>query len=164
MEQSFRNIKDDYKLIQTLGRGNFAHVKLARHRMTGVCVAVKIFMKRNLDKLAQKVLNTEVELLQQVDHPNIVRLFDVYEDERSCCLVLEYMAGGSLADLLGFELRLQEDDSRRHIISIIGALRHCHEMGIMHRDLKLDNLLLSGSDQNTVKLADFGFAKKFTNL
>ena len=95
---NFRNIKETYKIELTLGRGSFATVKRAKHRVSGERFAVKVLAKRRMNEDDKAAMHTEIEILKQVDHPNIVKLIDVYEDERHWCLVMELMNGGELFD------------------------------------------------------------------
>ena len=97
MENSnYRNIKETYKIEGTIGKGSFATVKKAKHRATGVKYAVKVMAKKKMAEEDIKALETEIEILKQVDHPNVVKLIDVFEDERHYCIVMELMEGGEL--------------------------------------------------------------------
>ena len=100
LEFNPQNIKEIYKLGKTIGRGNFAKVKLAKNRQTGQQVAVKIFSKLKMSEEDKVGMETEVEILKQVDHSNIVKLYDIFEEEEHWCLVLEYMEGGDLFQLV----------------------------------------------------------------
>ena len=94
--ENYRNIKDQYKIEGTIGKGSFATVKKAKNRETGVRYAVKVLTKKKMSEEDLIGLQTEIEILKQVDHPNVVKLIEVYEDERHYCLVMEYMEGGEL--------------------------------------------------------------------
>lgn len=98
MEGGYRNIKEDYKIESTIGRGSFALVKRAKNRATGVKFAVKVLSKKKMTEEDLIGMQTEIEILKTVDHPNVVKLIDVYEDERHICLVMELMEGGELFD------------------------------------------------------------------
>ena len=94
----FRNIKDTYKIEGTIGRGSFATVKKAKFRATGERFAVKVLSKKKMNDDDKAALLTEISILKHVDHPNIVKLIDVFEDDRHWCLVMELMSGGELFD------------------------------------------------------------------
>ena len=94
----FRNIKDTYKIEGTIGRGSFATVKKANFRATGERFAVKVLSKKKMNDDDKTALQTEINILKHVDHPNIVKLIDVFEDDRHWCLVMELMQGGELFD------------------------------------------------------------------
>jgi calcium/calmodulin-dependent protein kinase I len=95
---NYRNIKETYKIEATIGKGSFATVKKAKHRQTGERFAVKVLSKKKMSEEDKIAMHTEIEILKQVDHPNIVKLIDVFEDERHLCLVMELMQGGELFD------------------------------------------------------------------
>lgn len=96
----YRNIKETYKIEATIGRGSFATVKQAKHRESGVRYAVKVLSKRKMSEEDKAAMETEITIMKQIDHPNIVKLLDVFEDERHWCLVMELMTGGELFDLI----------------------------------------------------------------
>lgn len=164
MEPGYRNIKETYKIEATLGKGSFATVKRAKHRETGERVAVKVFSKKKLSDDDREALRSELEILKQIDHPNIVRLIDAYEDERHVCFVIELMSGGELFEKVLELDQFSEADARNCIKALVDAVRYIHDMGIVHRDIKPENMLIPTSefDFRTVKLADFGLARFFT--
>jgi len=94
----YRNIKETYKIESTLGKGSFATVKKAKNRATGERFAVKVLSKKKMSDEDKIAMHTEIEILKSVDHPNIVRLIDIFEDDRHWCLVMELMQGGELFD------------------------------------------------------------------
>lgn len=99
MEKSnYRDIKKTYKIEGTIGKGSFATVKKAKNRETGVRYAVKVLSKKKMNDEDKIAMQTEIEILKTVDHPNVVKLVDVFEDERHWCLVMELMQGGELFD------------------------------------------------------------------
>jgi calcium/calmodulin-dependent protein kinase I len=95
---NYRNIKETYKIEGTIGRGSFATVKKAKNRATGVRYAVKVLSKKKMSDEDKLGLQTEIDILKQMDHPNVVKLIDVFEDDRHWCLVMELMEGGELFD------------------------------------------------------------------
>ena len=96
--EGYRNIKETYKIESTIGRGSFATVKKAKLRSTGVRYAVKVLSKRKMSEEDKIAILTEIDILKQIDHPNVVKMIDVFEDERHWCLVMELMEGGELFD------------------------------------------------------------------
>lgn len=88
---NYRNIKETYKIEGTIGKGSFATVKKAKHRETQVRYAVKVLSKKKMSDEDKIAMQTEIEILKTVDHPNVVKLVDVFEDERHWCLVMELM-------------------------------------------------------------------------
>ena len=95
---NYRNIKETYKIEATLGKGSFATVKKAKNRATGERFAVKVVSKKKMSDEDKTGLQQEIEIMKGMDHPNIVNLLDVFEDERHWCLVMELMQGGELFD------------------------------------------------------------------
>ncbi|KAK7602325.1 hypothetical protein V9T40_007914 [Parthenolecanium corni] len=164
--QSSRNRSSDephigkYKLLKTIGKGNFAKVKLAKHVPTGKEVAIKIIDKTQLNPSSLQKLFREVRIMKMLDHPNIVKLFQVIETEKTLYLVMEYASGGEVFDYLVLHGRMKEKEARAKFRQIVSAVQYCHQKKIIHRDLKAENLLLD-SEMN-IKIADFGFSNEFT--
>uniref|UniRef100_A0A9J8CV24 non-specific serine/threonine protein kinase n=1 Tax=Cyprinus carpio carpio TaxID=630221 RepID=A0A9J8CV24_CYPCA len=144
----------NYRLLKTIGKGNFAKVKLARHILTGSEVAIKIIDKTQLNPTSlQKVrftFNTKLCML---------KLFEVIETEKTLFLVMEYASGGEVFDYLVAHGRMKEKEARAKFRQIVSAVQYCHQKHIVHRDLKAENLLLD-ADMN-IKIADFGFSNEF---
>uniref|UniRef100_A0A672KYL3 non-specific serine/threonine protein kinase n=1 Tax=Sinocyclocheilus grahami TaxID=75366 RepID=A0A672KYL3_SINGR len=138
----------NYRLLKTIGKGNFAKVKLARHVLTGREVAVKIIDKTQLNPTS----------LQKV-RPQF-KLFEVIETEKTLYLIMEYASGGEVFDYLVAHGRMKEKEARAKFRQIVSAVQYCHQKRIVHRDLKAENLLLD-ADMN-IKIADFGFSNEFT--
>ncbi|KAM4542271.1 MAP/microtubule affinity-regulating kinase 3a isoform 12-T12 [Odontesthes bonariensis] len=150
----------NYRLLKTIGKGNFAKVKLARHIPTGREVAIKIIDKTQLNPNSLQKLFREVRIMKILNHPNIVKLFEVIETERTLYLVMEYASGGEVFDYLVAHGRMKEKEARAKFRQIVSAVQYCHQKHIVHRDLKAENLLLD-ADMN-IKIADFGFSNEFT--
>ncbi|XP_029014032.1 serine/threonine-protein kinase MARK1 isoform X2 [Betta splendens] len=150
----------NYRLLKTIGKGNFAKVKLARHTLTGRQVAVKIIDKTQLNPTSLQKLFREVRVMKTLKHPNIVKLFEVIETDRTLYLVMEFASGGEVFDYLVAHGRMKEKEARAKFRQIVSAVEYCHQKRIVHRDLKAENLLLD-ADMN-IKIADFGFSNEFT--
>ncbi|XP_028999085.1 serine/threonine-protein kinase MARK2 isoform X3 [Betta splendens] len=150
----------NYRLLKTIGKGNFAKVKLARHVLTGKEVAVKIIDKTQLNSSSLQKLFREVRIMKMLNHPNIVKLFEVIETDKTLYLVMEYASGGEVFDYLVAHGRMKEKEARAKFRQIVSAVQYCHQKCIVHRDLKAENLLLD-ADMN-IKIADFGFSNEFT--
>ncbi|KAK2855781.1 hypothetical protein Q5P01_004516 [Channa striata] len=150
----------NYRMLKTIGKGNFAKVKLARHILTGREVAIKIIDKTQLNPTSLQKLFREVRIMKILNHPNIVKLFEVIETEKTLYLVMEYASGGEVFDYLVAHGRMKEKEARAKFRQIVSAVQYCHQKHIVHRDLKAENLLLD-ADMN-IKIADFGFSNEFT--
>ncbi|XP_078349205.1 MAP/microtubule affinity-regulating kinase 3-like isoform X2 [Oculina patagonica] len=149
-----------YRLIKTIGKGNFAKVKLAKHVPTGKEVAIKIIDKTQLNPSSLQKLFREVRIMKFLDHPNIVKLYEVIETDKTLYLVMEYASGGEVFDYLVAHGRMKEKEARSKFRQIVSAVQYCHQKHVIHRDLKAENLLLD-ADMN-IKIADFGFSNEFT--
>uniref|UniRef100_A0A8C2B607 non-specific serine/threonine protein kinase n=1 Tax=Cyprinus carpio TaxID=7962 RepID=A0A8C2B607_CYPCA len=136
-----------------IGKGNFAKVKLAKHILTDK--EVRIAFTPQI-----KSLFREVRIMKLLNHPNIVKLFEVIETDKSLYLVMEYASGGEVFDYLVAHGRMKEKEARAKFRQIVSAVQYCHQKCIVHRDLKAENLLLD-ADMN-IKIADFGFSNEFT--
>jgi len=148
-------ITDNYVVKDTVGTGGFAKVKVARHRMTGEKVAIKVMDKEELKKTNDlRRVKLEVEALKRLHHENIAQLYHFIETSNKFFLVLEYAPAGELFDYIVARDRLKEDEARLFFRQICRAVHHVHNLGYAHRDLKPENLLLD--ENRTIKLIDFG--------
>ncbi|KAJ3401293.1 Serine/threonine-protein kinase par-1, partial [Chytridiales sp. JEL 0842] len=139
--------------------GNFAKVKLAKHKLTGAEVAVKVIDKTTLDEKKLGKLYREVRIMKTLHHPHIVKLYEVIETKYTVFLVMEYASGGELYDYLVVHGKMKEKEARAKFRQILSAVSYCHKKRVIHRDLKAENLLL---DSNLdIKIADFGFSNYF---
>ncbi|XP_055306325.1 uncharacterized protein LOC129570658 [Sitodiplosis mosellana] len=150
-----------YDLEQTLGVGHFATVKLARHVFTGEKVAVKVIDKTKLDEVSRAHLFQEVRCMKLVQHPHVVRLYEVIDTQTKLYLILELGDGGDLYDyIMKHEGGLSEHLAREYFRQIVRAISYCHKLHVVHRDLKPENVLFF-EKLGIVKLTDFGFSNKF---
>ncbi|CAB0013878.1 unnamed protein product, partial [Nesidiocoris tenuis] len=148
-----------YELEQTIGKGNFAVVKLATHVVTNSKVAIKIIDKTKLDEDNLKKIFREIQILTKLKHPHIIRLYQVMETEKTIYLVTEYACGGEIFDFMVKNGRISEREACKIFHQIVAAVSYCHSRNVVHRDLKAENLLLDAN--MNIKLADFGFSNNF---
>uniref|UniRef100_A0A3P9IKN9 non-specific serine/threonine protein kinase n=1 Tax=Oryzias latipes TaxID=8090 RepID=A0A3P9IKN9_ORYLA len=144
-----------YEIIRTLGKGNFAVVKLAKHKVTKTQVAIKIIDKTRLSPSNLEKIYREVQIMKLLNHPHIIKLYQVMETKDMLYIVTEYAKNGEMFDYLTSNGRMSEDEARMKFWQILTAVDYCHRHHIVHRDLKTENLLLDGN--MNIKLADFGF-------
>ncbi|XP_055632333.1 SNF-related serine/threonine-protein kinase [Toxorhynchites rutilus septentrionalis] len=150
-----------YDLEETLGSGHFAVVKLARHVFTGEKVAVKVIEKTKLDDISRAHLFQEVRCMKLVQHPHVVRLYEVIDTQTKLYLILELGDGGDLYDyIMRHDKGLSENVAREYFRQIVRAISYCHRLHVVHRDLKPENVVFF-EKLGVVKLTDFGFSNKF---
>ncbi|TPX33232.1 hypothetical protein SmJEL517_g03808 [Synchytrium microbalum] len=106
-------------------------------------------------------LQAEVQLIMRLDHPNVIKIYQVLDTEEECFVVMEYASGGELVDLIASKGHLTEKEARFYFRQIISAMDHCHLNGVVHRDLKLENILLDA--QRNALVSDFGLGRTFTS-
>ncbi|KAI9887007.1 MAG: hypothetical protein M1823_001151 [Watsoniomyces obsoletus] len=152
--------RQQYTLLQQLGKGHFATVYLCIEKATGQRFAVKIFHRRpGVDERSKNEgLQQEIAVLMAVSHPNMLCLKDTFDEGDGVYLVLELAPEGELFNLIITKSKLTEDEARKVFLQLFQGVKYLHDRNIVHRDIKPENILLV--DKNlTVKLADFGLAK-----
>ncbi|OQR83323.1 calcium/calmodulin-dependent protein kinase [Achlya hypogyna] len=153
--------EQQYSLGKVIGAGTFSTVKEAVHKPTGQKYAIKCIKKAGLTVNEIQALTTEVVILKQMKHPNIMILHDFFSEPDYYYLVTELMEGGELFDRIVEKSYYTEREARDLVKLLLEAIRYCHDINVVHRDLKPENLLLTSmTDDASIKLADFGFAKK----
>ncbi|GMR54277.1 hypothetical protein PMAYCL1PPCAC_24472, partial [Pristionchus mayeri] len=149
-----------YDLERTIGQGHFAVVKLARHVFTGEQVAVKVIDKTNLDPVSTTHLMQEVRCMKLVQHPNIVRLYEVIDTATKLFLILE-LGDYDMHDFIAkHEKGCPEPIAQQFFSQIITAINYCHKLHVVHRDLKPENVVFF-EKLGMVKLTDFGFSNLY---
>jgi len=150
---------DDYIIGKQVGQGAYATVRFGMQKENGTKVAIKIYEKyKLLDPQRRKSVWREIKLMERLNHPNVVKFVDAVDTVKQVCIVMEFLGGGSLHHYLKKRptRRLEDSRARRIFVQMCAGLKYLHDRYIVHRDIKLENLLL---DENaTVKLIDFGFS------
>ena len=151
-----------YNFIKEIGHGSYGHVYRCQNISTGNVYACKKFDKKLIKNKTR--LKTEINLLRELDHPNIVKLYETFEDKQYIYLIMEECSGGELFQRLALNAKnnqlYTEKDAARLMKQILEAVNYLHHHGICHRDLKPENILLSSmSDNFQLKLIDFGLSK-----
>ncbi|KAI3942917.1 hypothetical protein MKW92_042524 [Papaver armeniacum] len=160
MNQTRARVVGDYIVGKQIGSGSFSVVWHARHRVHGLEVAIKEIVMDRLSKKLQDNLLQEIEILRKINHPNIIRLFDIIEVPGRINLVLEYCRGGDLSRYIQRHERIPEDTAKHFMKQLAAGLQILRQNNLIHRDLKPQNLLLTTNDNQAVlKIADFGFAR-----
>jgi calcium-dependent protein kinase len=152
----------EYKAIGTLGSGAFGDVKKVQHLPTGMIRAAKVLRKQALDAKEKNKLIEEVQILSTLDHPHIMRIYEMFEDEKHYYIISEFLEGGELFDRIIEQSHFSEKDAAVAIQQVLSAVAYCHKHNIVHRDLKPENLIYESKDANAhLKVIDFGTAKLF---
>ena len=163
--ENVKTFKQCYKIKEELGAGAYATVMSAIHRNTGALRAVKIIPKSRISsKVARETFLHEVDMLREMDHPNIVRVFEYFQDEKYIYIVMELCAGGELLDIILKKKVLSEQQAAKYMQQILSGVVYCHSKHIVHRDLKPENLIFqSDSEDSLLKIIDFGTSVLYTS-
>ncbi|XP_039625892.1 NUAK family SNF1-like kinase 1 [Polypterus senegalus] len=158
--QHKHNLKHRYELLETLGTGTYGKVKRAMERFSGRVVAIKSIRKEKIkDEQDMVHIRREIEIMSSLQHPHIISIYEVFENKDKIVIVMEYASKGELYDYISERRRLTERETRHFFRQIVSAVHYCHKNGVVHRDLKLENILL---DENcNIKLADFGLSNLY---
>ena len=154
----------EYELQKCIGQGAYAKVYKALHLPTNTKVAIKLYEKAKLtEKLRQKSIKREIKILSRLNHPNIVNFIDCFSTKNHIYLVMELVRGLSLYELLKKQpdRRIKENNARTLIKQILKATVYCHSKCVSHRDIKLENIIISGT--GVIKVIDFGFSTCIPN-
>ncbi|XP_020223497.1 CBL-interacting serine/threonine-protein kinase 9 isoform X1 [Cajanus cajan] len=146
-----------YELGKTIGEGSFARVKFARNVENDSHVAIKILDRNHVLKhKMMEQLQKEISAMKMINHPNVIKIYEVMASKTKIYIVLELVNGGELFDKIATNGRLKEDEARSYFHQLINAVDYCHSRGVYHRDLKPENLLLDSN--GILKVSDFGLS------
>uniref|UniRef100_A0A6P4DVR9 Mucin-17 isoform X2 n=1 Tax=Drosophila rhopaloa TaxID=1041015 RepID=A0A6P4DVR9_DRORH len=160
MNNHRKKLRQRFDIIKKLGQGTYGKVQLGINKETGQEVAIKIIKKCKIEAEADLVrIRREVQIMSSVHHPNIIHIYEVFENRDKMVLVMEFAAGGELYDYLSERKVLTEEEARRIFRQVATAVYYCHKHKICHRDLKLENILLD--EKGNAKIADFGLSNVF---
>ncbi|KAG8449907.1 hypothetical protein GDO86_016544 [Hymenochirus boettgeri] len=160
------NVEDLYELLEKLGSGHFGEVKRCKEKSTGICYAGKFIKTRKCKGsrmgLDREQVEREVFILQQLEHPNIMKLHDVFASKSEMVLILELIRGGELFDFIAEKEALSEEEAIEFIQQILKGVAYMHSRHIAHLDLKPENIMLleKAVPNPKIKLIDFGLAQK----
>ena len=156
-----KSLFDKYEVKQKIGKGKFGLVKCGINKETKMPVAIKIMAKKNMDKSDLELAKVEIDILKIGQHPNIIKLYDIYENENYIYIIMEYCSGGDLLSYFEYyEYELSEQKVCEIIHKLSMAIYYLHSYGIVHRDLKPENILMTDLTlQADIRLLDFGLSK-----
>lgn len=151
-------VKETYELQKVLGHGASGQVYLAKHKQNGQYFACKVVNKDGNMNDAQS-MSTEIEIMKRVRHKHVCSMYELYESPKCLWIILELVDGGDLHKLLAQLDHYTEETAARHLEQILKGIHYLHSQGVVHRDIKLENILLKGTYPNCdVKIADFGLS------
>lgn len=151
-----KRFRDIYELGYRIGHGKFSDVHTALDKATNKTWAVKIMKRKKINSIERELIHNEINILQILNHKSIVKIKDVFFNSSHTLIVEELLDGGSLENYIGL---LTENDIKIVAKQLLNVISYIHEVGVIHRDIKLDNVLFAEkSDVLTVKLADFGLS------
>ncbi|XP_073817518.1 nuak family kinase 1 isoform X7 [Musca autumnalis] len=160
MNNHRKKLRQRFDIIKKLGQGTYGKVQLGINKETGQEVAIKTIKKCKIEAESDLVrIRREVQIMSSVQHPNIIHIYEVFENREKMVLVMEFAAGGELYDYLSERKVLSEEEARRIFRQVATAVYYCHKHKICHRDLKLENILLD--EHGNAKIADFGLSNVF---
>ena len=148
-----------YKYGRLIGQGAFGKVNLGLNVLTGRVVAIKSFNKSNLNSNSEnmKKIKYETNLMKKLNHPNITKILELFEDREYILIIMEYINGGNLFSFLKKHRKVSEKTAKLLYRQIILGIKYIHEQGIVHRDIKLENILIDLN--NNIKICDFGIGR-----
>jgi len=157
---NYNSVLSEYDLKEVLGEGGFGKVYLAVDRETGTKVAIKFMdISHYLSHASQiEEIYREANALQKLDHNNIIHLYKAFVQKKEVILIMEYAEGGELLERVEKKGSLSELDARDIFRQIANAISYCHNRGLIHRDLKLENVLFKEKGGFIIKIVDFGIA------
>jgi len=145
-----------------LGSGAFGEVRVCVHRESGAQRAVKVLRKSHMDEDEKKMLFNEINNLKDLDHPNILKMYEFFEDEKRYYIVTDICKGGELFDEIVNRGKFSEKDAAVLMKQVLGCINYCHSNNIVHRDLKPENILLEQNKEfDQIKIIDFGTSLVF---
>jgi serine/threonine protein kinase len=157
----YENFLEFYQLYNVLGEGKFGVVREGVHKKTGCTVAIKMVKKEKMNNSDLEMMRSELDIMKLCQHPNIVRLLDHFENDEYIFLVMELLSGKNLNKyLVKNRFKFTEEKASNIVHQIASGLKYLHQYGVVHRDLKPDNIMLSDTSSNPIfKIMDFGFSK-----
>jgi len=160
-------IEVNYEVLEVIGKGGYGEVKKVKHKELDVIRALKVIKKSRYKSQAElKMIKNEISIMKVVDHPNIVKLYEFFEDDENFYIIQEFCSGGQLFEAILKKKTFSENEAAEIMTQLLSAIAHCHQRKIVHRDVKPENLLIDqmsvDAEKFVVKVIDFGISTHFT--
>jgi serine/threonine protein kinase len=161
LSTGYTNLTDIYEIEEKIGNGKFGLIKKGINKKTRAEVAIKIMSKKEMTIQDLELVRTEIEILKICQHPNIIQLYEVFENLDYFYIIMEYCKGGDLFSYLEQRnFHLPEPQACKFMHKMCAAVYYIHSYGIAHRDLKPENVLMTSNDENAdLRILDFGLSK-----
>jgi len=158
---STTNIKDIFEFEKVIGGGHFGSVHVVHSKIdVNRKYAIKMINKSKISDRSLKRLENELNILEKLDHPNLIKHFGTFTDEKYINIVMELCSGGEVFDRILEHVSLKEREASEIIYQCLQAVKHLHLNGICHRDLKPENIIFAEKGSNKIKVIDYGLSKK----
>lgn len=152
----------EYKLVKKIAKAAFGEIFIVEHLETKTQRCLKLYEKSLMENTNQNNFEEEMNIIKTLDHPNIFKIFEFFQDEEKYYLITEYLQGGELFEFISTQKSMSEKTAYIIMEQLISAVHYLHKHNIVHRDLKPENLLLAKKgDPSVIKLIDFGTSKRF---
>ena len=136
-------IEVNYEVMEVIGKGGYGEVKKVKHKELDVIRALKVIKKTRYKSQAElKMIKNEISIMKIVDHPNIVKLYEFFEDDENFYIIQEFCSGGQLFEAILKKKTFTENEAAEIMTQVLSAITHCHQRKIAHRDVKPENLLI----------------------
>lgn len=161
-------IEVTYEVLEVIGKGGYGEVKKVKHKELDVVRALKVIKKSRYKSPQElKMIKNEINIMKVVDHPNIVKLYEFFEDDENFYIIQEFCSGGQLFEAILKKKTFSENEAADIMTQLLSAIAHCHQRKIVHRDVKPENLLIDKMDhvdqeKLIVKVIDFGISTHIT--
>jgi len=157
VSQHAGKLRDHYRIGKMLGSGAFGEVRVCVHRESGAQRAVKVLRKAHMDEDEKRMFFNEINILKDLDHPNLLKMYEFFEDEKRYYIVTDICKGGELFDEIVARGKFTERDASMLMKQVLSCINYCHQNHIVHRDLKPENILLEQNKEfDQIKIIDFG--------
>ena len=155
-------IQNYYEILDSLGEGGFGIVYRVKERNSGLIRAMKEITKSGLQPGEEALILNEIQILSKLDHPNIMKIYEVIESSKYYYILCELLTGGELFDLILKEQKFDEKTCAKYLRDLLSGIFYCHRNNFVHNDIKPENLLLESKEKDAkLKLIDFGIARSF---